>query len=143
MDAFWEQHKLPCTFVIKKHHVSHSGRGDFITFSENCKTAFFGDVAEETIADNDVEVSIITADTISVKHTENKNDFYVIQNVKKLVRMFNVLVQHNGKDILLINVWSFGMISLRLFIVQTFCGKQSKMLWIIIYGYMALIRYYR
>jgi len=80
LDTFWEQHKLPCTFVIKKHHVSYSGRGDFITFSgncvdANCKTAFFGGVAEEPIADNDVEVSIITADIISVEHTNNKKRF--------------------------------------------------------------------
>jgi len=30
---------------------------------------------EEPIADNDVELSIITADTIDVEHTENKKRF--------------------------------------------------------------------
>jgi len=88
LDTFWEQHKLPCTFVIKKHHVSYSSRGDFITFSgicvdANCKTAFFGDVAEEPIADNDVEVSIITADTISVEHTENKKTIFTLSKTSK------------------------------------------------------------
>lgn len=75
LDTFWEQHKLPSTFVIKKHHISHSNRGDFVTFSGNCadcKSAFFGDIEDEPIPENYVIINFIAPDTKNIEHAENK-----------------------------------------------------------------------
>lgn len=62
LDTFWEQHKLPCTYSILKHHVSHSERGHFITFSGKCtnfsyNSVFFADIEDEPKPKEDVQIN--------------------------------------------------------------------------------------
>lgn len=80
LDTFWEQHKLPCTFSVLKHHVSHSGRGSFITFSGRCtdsacKSTFFADIENEPKADTDVQINFYSPDSTNIIHEEEKKRF--------------------------------------------------------------------
>lgn len=80
LDAFWEQHKLPCTFAIKNHSVSSSGRGNFIKFTgeckdSNCRVPFFGDIEDEPKVDENVFVNFYTTDTTNVEHSDNIKRF--------------------------------------------------------------------
>lgn len=80
LDAFWEQHKLPCTYAIKNHSVSLSGRGNFIKFSgeckySNCRVRFFRDIEDEPKIDENVFVNFYATDTTNVEHCDNKKRF--------------------------------------------------------------------
>jgi len=80
LDAFWDQHKLPCTFIIKNHNVSLSGRGNFIQFNgeckdSNCRVKFFGDINDEPKPEENVVINFYATDTTNVEHSDDKKRF--------------------------------------------------------------------
>lgn len=80
LDAFWKQHKLPCTFAIKNHSISLSGRGNFIKFNgeckdSNCRVKFFGGIDDEPKPDEHFFIHFYTTDTTNVEHSDDKKRF--------------------------------------------------------------------
>jgi len=71
---------LPCTFIIKNHSVSLSGRGNFIQFNgeckdSNCRVKFFGDINDEPKPEENVVINFYATDTTNVEHSDDKKRF--------------------------------------------------------------------
>lgn len=77
LDAFWEQHKIPCTYAVKKHHISTSERVCFLVFNgeckdSTCKAKLIGEIDNEPEVGKNIVIIFIAKDTSEVDYPDEK-----------------------------------------------------------------------
>lgn len=77
LDAFFEQHGLPCSYCILYHHVTPGSINAFISFKgkcseQNCGAIVFGDVGNVPEPGKDMIVTFMAINTLDINHSKKR-----------------------------------------------------------------------